>query len=597
MAGMTLGSWAIVWAVRRVLIARGINVVQPPNRSFSVAVPLGAIGGLIFAGVVIIRRFTQMFIAPENISQTYDNVYHLSAVRAILETGNGSALSIGSVVQNGPSGVYPFAWHNVVALVVEITSVPIPVAVNAVNIVIAAFVATISGMYLASRVAGTRPAVLLMSGILAGAFGAFPYTSVGWGVLYPNFLAMALLPVFIGLVADILKISVSPRPTLLLGVVVLVLALPGLMLAHPNMVMALGAFTVPLLIFWLFRRWRARRDGKLSQGLLNLAGLGVVVYLVVFVLAWDRIRPSVAGSHWPPTQTIPVALREALATSPLDVPLSWPILILTILGIAAVCMDWRRLWILGAYAVNVVFFVVVTSFPAEALRYSITGVFFNDSNRLAALLPAIALPLTVTGAVWAYDLALANGPATILAVRPYYVGVLGAGVVVALLTGVLAQNNAVETAQEQTSDYYASTPESWLLSSDEAALIARAPSTIPEDATVIGHPATGASLVYALEGRKTIMPAISSLQSADVKTIFAHLPELADNPAVCQAIQALDAYFVLDFGSGRQVSDMRMTMPSSPDLAATPGLTAIDQEVSGRALSHRCVPVDIQWIF
>lgn len=573
-------------AVRR----SGRQKVAP--RHTTVGLVLAGVAGLAFGVASIWGNLTRTFIAPENISQTYDNVHHLSAIRAIVESGNGSALSVGAMIHNGPSGIYPFAWHNLVSLTLQLIDVPLPVAVNAVNIVIGAMVWTVGAMFLATRVAGTRPAVLLAAGVLAGSFGAFPFLALGWGVLYPNFLAIALLPVFLGLVAEVLQISAKPRTPSLLAAALLVVGAPGLALAHPNIVMALAAFTIPLLLFWLVRLFLARR---FSWQPLSAAVLGVGLYLLVFAMAWDRIRPSEAGSHWPPTQSVATALGQALGSFPLQVPISWPVLLLTLLGITAVCVHWRKLWILGAFLVSGMFFVVVSSFPQEALRHNITGVFFNDSNRLAALLPVIALPLMVAGAVWVFDVAAERIPSrprgasstdgpTIRAqdASARSVATAAVGVVAILAVGLASQNTSVSTAVQATSDYYASTPDSWLLSSDEAAIIKRAPEHLPADATVIGHPANGGSLIYALDGINTIMPSLASVQSPDVKTIWEHLPEVNENPEVCAAIQKLDAFYILDFGSGRQVSDMRMTIPSSEDLALTPGLTLLDEQGAAR---------------
>lgn len=577
LAALTLSVSAFAWGIRSLVKMREARSAKSPWSGSSTGILIATLGGLLFGATVITVRFMQMFVAPGNISQTYDNVYHLSAVRAILESGNGSVFAVGSMVQNGPSGVYPFAWHNLVALTTQITNVPIPVAVNSVNMVIGALVWTVSSMYLTSRVAGTRPAILWMTGVMAGAFGAFPYLAVDWGVLYPNFLAIALLPTFMGLVADVLKISVAPRAGILQGSLILAIGAPGLALAHPNILMALAAFVVPMALFWMIRCLIHHREGKLSLRFVGIAAVGLVAYLVVFVLAWDRIRPSVAGSSWPPTQTIPVALREVLATSPLHITLSWPVLILTVIGLVAVCVRPRQIWVLGVYLVGAIFFVVVSSFPAEPLRHAITGVFFNDSNRPAALLPVIALPLVAIGSVWVYDIVLAGIPKSILAIKPVSMGILMVATLAGAGIGIAAQNNQISAIAAKTTIDYTYSPKSMLLSPDELTLLRRAVGIIPKDATVIAQPATGASLFYALEGRKVILPAISSLQSPPVRTLLAHLPELDSNPAVCEAVRDLDSFYVFDFGS-RQVSNLGMPFPSSEALANTVGLTLIDEE-------------------
>ncbi|MGP9502564.1 DUF6541 family protein [Specibacter sp. AOP5-B1-6] len=578
LAVLTLGVSAMAWGLRRSTSKQGRRTAKASWSRSSTAMLFGALGGLLFGGTVIAVRFMRIFGAPENISQTYDNVFHLNAIRFIMDTGNGSSVAMGNLDLDDPSGTYPFAWHNLVALVAELSSSPIPVAVNSVNVVIGALVWIISSMYLASRLAGPRPAILLMTGILAGAFGAFPYWAVGWGVLYPNFLAIALLPAFIGLAADLLRLSASPRLPIIQTIVLLAIAVPGLALAHPNMLMTLGAFVAPMLLFWFARCVDFRRQRNRPWRLVAFAGLAVALYLALFLVAWDRIRPSVAGSSWPPFFTMPVALVQALTTSPLDIPLSWPILVLTIFGLVSVCIKRHQLWALGPYLVGIMFYIVVSSFPAGAFRHAITGVFFNDSNRLAALLPVMALPLTAMGAVWAFDLVMARIPHSVLSRRPLFVVAVSIGMLAGVAVGVAAQNNAVTSTQTRTNEYYVYSPASWLLTSDEAALISRLPTTVPPDATVIGNPAAGgASLAYALADRRVALMAISSYQSALLKTINQHLPDMAENPAVCQAARELGTFHLLDFGR-REVRGIDPSLPTSDDLANTPGLTLLDHE-------------------
>ena len=578
LAALTLGVSAVAWALRNFTPGRGNRAAKAIWSSSSTALLFGALGGLLFGATVIAAKFMKIFSAPGNISQTYDNVFHLNAVRFIMETGNGSSLAMGNLNLDDPSGSYPFAWHNLVALVAEVTNAPIAVAVNSVNIVIGALVWTISSMYLASRVAGTRPAILMMTGVLAGAFGAFPYWAVGWGVLYPNFLAIALLPAFVGLAADLLRISASPRPPTFQTFALLVVGVPGLAFAHPNMLMTLAAFVVPMLLFWWVRFVVTRKQASHPWRLIVFAGLAMALYLALFLLAWDRIRPSVAGSSWPPFVTTPVAVGQALTNSPFDIPLSWPVLVLTILGLISVCAKKRQLWVLGPYLVGIILYIVVSSFPAAAFRQAITGVFFNDSNRLAALLPVMALPLTAMGAVWAFDQVLTRIPNSVLSMRPILVVVVSIGVLLGVAVGLAAQNNAVKSTQDHIGEYYIYSPASWLLTKDEAALISRLSTTVRPDATVIGNPAAGgASLAYALADRRVALMGISSYQSAALKTINQHLPDMAENPGVCQAVRELNAFYLLDFGS-RQVRGIDPSLPTSEDLANTPGLTLLDHE-------------------
>lgn len=543
----------------------------------SPAMAAGLLAGLGFAAAVITWRFTRMFIHPENISQSYDNVFHLNAIRFIIDTGNGSSRFLGTLEAGGGASFYPGAWHDLVALVAQGSQASIPVAINSVNIVLGALVWTVSSMYLATRIAGTRPATLLVTGALAGAFAAFPYLLVDFGVLYPNFLAIAVLPAMIALGSDALGLSPRSGAHPLLDWILLAAAAPGLALAHPNVFLALAAFAVPLLLFWLVRQ--GIRKYRKSAGWLQLGGsvLAVAAYLFVLLTVWEKVRPSKAASFWPPTQTIAQAFGEAISSAPQRGPISWVVLALTVLGLLAVSRDMKKLWFLGVYAVGVLFYVVVSGFATGDLRSFITGVFYNDSFRLAAMLPVAALPLTVLGAVWLFDSLLERVPNSWRESKLVWRSILVLASVAAVATGFAAQDNSVDAAQAKGSNMYRLTPGSSLLSTDEAKLISRASDTIPEDATVIGNPATGASLVYALADRNVILPAVGSGRSTDDKIVTEQLGQILADPAVCQAVERLNSFYVLDFGE-KAVNKMVIPFPTSEELAANPGLTLIDQE-------------------
>lgn len=581
LVAVTLLASAISLAVRLVLMHRGL-VAHAPSWTYPAVTTTAALGvGLLFGAATIMWRFTRMFITPENISQTYDNVFHLNAVRFIIESGNGSSLFLGSLEIAGPPSFYPGAWHDLVALVVETGNSSVPVGVNSVNMVIGALVWTVSSMYLATRLTGTRPAILLMTGALAGAFSAFPYLLMEFGVLYPNFLAIAILPAMIAVTTDALRISAQPAPSLLVAWIILVLAIPGLALAHPSVFLAFGAFALPLFLTWLAKLLlQLRRQGRRWYRYVAPVSF-VLIYTTVLLLVWQRVRPSEKASFWPPTQTISQAFGEAIANAPQRGPMSWMIVSLTIIGLYALLKERKQWWHLGVFAIGIMFYVVVSGFAETDLRSFITGVFYNDSFRLAALLPVAALPLTAFGAVRIYD-----------TIRPQLTPQLGGRTfprsivvvgwtLIGLSIGVLAQDNSVDTAQNRGTRVYQMTAESSLLSVDEATLISRADSKIPEGATVIANPATGASLVYALANRHVILPAVGSRPSPDDKLVIQQLGELQPSAAVCGAVARLDAFYILDFGD-KSINNMHIPFPESQALASNPGLELVDQEGSAK---------------
>ncbi|MGH3494509.1 MAG: DUF6541 family protein, partial [Sciscionella sp.] len=196
---------------------------------------LAHLGALAIPAVLITRGLITMIGAPENISQTYDAIFHLNAVRYILDSGSGSSLTLGGMYSNGAHpGFYPGAWHDVVSVVVQLSGASIPMATNAVVIAVGALVWPVAAIFLTTRVTGNKPAPVLLAGALAAGFGALPYLMVDFGVLYPMYLSLALLPSVLALASMAFAAGDRGLTPAWLAVLVLLGAIPGLALAHPS---------------------------------------------------------------------------------------------------------------------------------------------------------------------------------------------------------------------------------------------------------------------------------------------------------------------------------------------------------------------------
>ena len=96
---------AAAWAIRNAANRRSPEPdAEPQRRSMVVAAGLGALGAALLIGV----QMGTAMISPDSISQTYDNVFHLNAVRWTMETHDASPLNLGAFT--GISA-YPSGWH------------------------------------------------------------------------------------------------------------------------------------------------------------------------------------------------------------------------------------------------------------------------------------------------------------------------------------------------------------------------------------------------------------------------------------------------------------------------------------------------------
>jgi hypothetical protein len=568
--GFTVFMTLIAYLVSSLLSRRAPapNIRTKPLQSS--ADTFAQIGAVVLAATLIGRRLVAAVGEPEFFSQTFDNVFHLNAIRYIADTGSASSLTLNSMTgAGGGAGFYPAAWHDIVALVVNSTGAGIPVSVNVVNIVVASLVWPLGCIYLAHTVLGNRPAVSLVAGVLAAAFGAFPMSLLDFGVLYPNFLGNALLPIVLALSIQALGLSRQPSHVRTLDVLLLLAVLPGITLAHPSSTMALFALMVPALLYVWGRATLGIAGRQARRRWLALGAMAAILIVgsVVFVLLWKNVRPSAEAAFWPPVETTGRAIGEVISSSGIGRPVAWAVMVLAVIGLVMTVRERKQLWAVGIYGMGTFLFVVVASFPAGGLRTLVSGVWYNDPPRLASLLPLITLPLAARGAVHLWDkwlLPAVSGAAEIAgrrggketdAPRPRNTSglfkngpsMLGAGLLIGILV-VSTQQANVREAQQSLAESYRLSENSALISTDELALIKRLPNEVPDDAVMVGNPWNGSSLAYAFADRKLLQLHILSAVPDGAKGIINGLNTAKTQTGVCTAVERLQVRYVLDFG-------------------------------------------------
>lgn len=522
------------------------------------------------AVVLILPRELSVFGEPQNISQTFDNVYHLNAVRYILDTG-----TIAPTEQLIP-GFYPSLWHSLVATVVAVSGAAIPVAVNVVSAVLAALIWPISLVYLVRQISGPRTGAMLITGVLAAGMWTFPYLMLDYGVLYPNALSIALLPAVLGALLTLTGLGAGPRPPTLLSWILLLSWVPTLALAHPSSLMAFFAIGL-----WpaahAFARW-LRRPREASEpaprgkraAILTLWILGFVTAGVLLLVA----RPRPDQAFWGPWQDLGSALVSFVTNGIQGQPWALAISSLMIIGIVAALLRWRRLWWLVAGWATIGFiYVVCTSFPEGAFRYGITGTWYSDSHRISALVPVVVIPLAAVGFGALVDLIVG-------AVRTKRVSSTALAGVLAVVgaAAVLVATQLNPTLERETASgraLYDISDESPLLTTDERALIERLPEQVPADDVIVGSPWTGASLSYALANRIALIPHIYEELTPDMRLIVGALDQASDDPEVCAALERTDTRWVLDFGQ-QEIHGGDHAYPGLSDLASV--ATLVDSE-------------------
>ncbi|WP_336992381.1 DUF6541 family protein [Leucobacter sp. VD1] len=531
---------AIAFGLRRWLPAR------PPLRQHPKARLLAAVP-LLLAGSIIAVEVARAIQAPENVSQTYDAVFHLNAAEFILDTGDASPLHMTLAVPYQAIAPYPTLWHAVVALVSGITGASIPVATNAMALVVAAWVWPIAVLFFTAPFVATRRSGMLAAGVFAATSSAFPYLLLSWGVLYPNLLANALLPIAVGFthlaLRPSLQASAAPRASLWITAAG---ALGATGFAHPNGVYGFAVVALPLIIAYA---GRVDRRGLTRRGRIG-RWIGVLAALAVIVTLWAVVQNGDSDKHY--AGGVLKGALSALSNAPQLPAKAWFVSLFVLSG-AALLLIWKQhRWLVVSYSLIVALYAIAVGFNGP-LRDAFTVAWYNDAARLAALLPLTAVPLAAVSAMLLFDairLGLARLPERLPARTPAtWIPVIALLAVAAiLLTGARGSNIGSQIGW--MSGLYSATPadkdQPDLLSADEMALLQRLDTETPEDARIAGDPWSGTAYAYSIAGRTVLFPHMTSQYDEDAATIAAGLRDMGDT--ACSYLDRLGVDYVLDFG-------------------------------------------------
>ncbi|MFC8304094.1 DUF6541 family protein [Specibacter sp. NPDC057265] len=562
---------AVLLLVRRRLAS---DAPEPPPGSQQTMWPW--LGFSVGAGMLV-WQLVRVFGEPENISQTFDGIFHLNAIQYIIDTGDASSLTLSNMTNGGnPPYFYPAAWHGLAAVLVQLTGAPVAVAANAFNMGIAAFVWTLGCMLLVRTVVGAKPWVVGFGGALAAGFSAFPLLLLDFGVLYPNFLSISLLPAGLSAVAMFFRVGQLRPGSALARFALAPLLAVGIAIAHPNGAMSLVALSVPVVLFAYLCRYifpghprTQRMEARWVAGLL-------VIALMILGVAWKYIRPPADAAFWQRYRSPLGGAWEVATNSAMGRPVALVVSVLVVLGLYSALRKRQHWWILGCYALIASLFVVIVGFPDSYLRNALTGVWYNDSYRLAAVLPLTAVPLAALG----FERLVLLGQSLLQGIlgRSGRTTASAAGsakfnagfaVVLAASLVICIQGKPISVAVASAAQNYVESPDSEVVSSDEMALIERLGVLVPPEATVAVNPWTGAALAYALAERSTTSRHVLSTYPADIEIINNSLRNALSDPNVCPAVKATGVRYVLDFGS-KEIHGGSHSFPGLENLQDSP---------------------------
>jgi hypothetical protein len=575
------------------------------------------------AAVLVAANFLLGVRDPGAPSQTIDAGFHYNAVLAVMHSGLPDGGHVAAASGAAATGWYPPLWHDLTALTSALTGVNVAIGANAVGWAIGGVVWPLSMTWLCSRILPHARLLTTMAlGLCCGAITLFPYIMLSFGVLWPNVLSLAAMPAAIALTLMVLHLmprspqaqedinsaglaadgaaldeseasavqhGASLGPGLSWWTVLSVgfLGSVGMFFAHPGAVFALGIWAfvgAALLSARLVVRSRALGPRQLRRS-LRLLLLGWVAALGLWAsMSLVPALNAVRDFNWPELMTMNQAMGQALTLSTVITKANWVLGAATLWGFYRLLKVPRLRWLLVSH-VFLVFLYMVCAGSSSWLARELTGFWYNDAQRVAALIPMTAVPLAAVGITSAAD-ALSRVVARVsfdVFGRPLSsrraLGVAALGMLVVLS---VIPNQGIGQGSGVLQDRYARLNLShYMVTPDEQVLYERLAIEVPAGQTVLGSPFTGAQFSSIWSGHAVVIPHTSSNPTPDVALLSKRFKSFVTDPQVCAALKRLKVAVVVDDFDRFFPNDKRQANYSGlVDLNNTPGLTPIGHGVS-----------------
>ena len=312
-------------------------------------------------------------------AQDWDAVFHANAVRWIAEHGRAVPQGMGPIANIGADDpyYYPVTFHSLLALVVQQFGTDPATVLNAASLaVVLLWPLGIAALGLAWRLPAP---VVAVAAAASTWFTAFPYDSLWRGPLWPYVTGLAMLP---GVLAAG-RMLIERGPALPTAVAV-ALGVTGVVAMHPSIAFIVLVYAAALVLALVLRlepvRWRV----VAVKMVLTIALTGVLVLVVL--LPARSASAGVQAARWDEFATQAEGFGQVLLFSPVTTEPQWWLGVTALAGLVVMVRRRRLLWLVAAYLVFGAAYAGTASMDNELVN-TISGPFYNDAWRFAALLP------------------------------------------------------------------------------------------------------------------------------------------------------------------------------------------------------------------
>ncbi|MBO0841065.1 MAG: hypothetical protein J2O49_09625, partial [Sciscionella sp.] len=251
-------------------------------------------------------------------------------------------------------------------------------------------------------------------------------------------------------------------------------------------------------------------------------------------------------------------------------------------------------WLPFAHLVTAFLFVLDAS-QDTPLSTQLTGFWYNDSQRLAAMLPitgvilaalavtAIADWLFAMSSNWVSGRRFGDGWLGRALKSPVTMPAVLLVVLVAVTGGMYQGHNADEIHVRYVDD--ALSPNTSLVDPAERAFFAKVGQVVPAGSVIANDPWDGSALLWTLTDRKVLFPHLAVSDTATLDYLARHLDDAATDPRVCRlASQANVRYLVVAHDQFWTTDPRQANYPGLRDPGNRAGFTKLIDDNDGLRL-------------
>ncbi len=526
--------------------------------------------------------------SPMSIYQENDCFFHLNLIRQHVESQTYYSLSMGS---------YPQAWHCIAGLAADLLGGHVTIAANVVNFVFSIVIFPLGMLSFLCSIFPNDTRTVTCGSLVTLAFTAFPWGFFVFGPLYPNMAGYSMLPIAMQIFTHFLEwtpLGIN-RIKRLVGFIFACIALAAL---HPSAVFVGITILSPYCVYLIYHRTTTRNGNESSPAVHRQKAVMLSFVFVIFVLLiWTALflAPALSGTvwfQWPAYLSVSQGVYNAftLAYTKASAP-QFFLAVCVFVGFIRSIYNPKYRWIAVGYCIILAMYLVnVTS--DGTLKHYLTGFWYTDEFRVAAMAGMAAIPLAALGVDIIYETitkairSLQSDMNHLPPITP----VLFGGLCLYLIfmpSHTVPMNGYVTTGFGQVGTMLTNgnnlNEDSNGYDLDEYNFVEKVKATVPDNAVVINFPYDGSIYSYGFNGATLYYEALYGFESqksdSDEAIIRLHLNEISTNPAVQDAVRNSGGEYLLLLDTDSVDGKGLYTGPLDPN--SWTGITSITDNTPG----------------